>query len=280
VPWKAFFNIKKGSVMKCTNHEDLVLRSSYMIKTTNKNVDAKILEYKDIIQITAKICYNNMYQTMDRIGYDLDDIISLSSLYAYYFFNIYADNVAQKTKNGERNALITFIRQRLWYLLKVAGTQSKNFHPHNWVGGYFAKTKDSIYIEEDMQNVDPTFFGYRKVTHKEFEDAKKSRSGAKVLDKNGFEIIKLGYLNVMTDSEYACILHDGMDMAKSVEEQIVARQYDEQQEEFKEIMDNFFGKTKEERIEFLNNYIKNTTDAVKKEQAKALRKLIKRNVNG
>lgn len=262
--------------MRVTSYEDLIIRSSYLEKMTNKNVDSKVVEYKDIIQITARLAYNNMYQTMDRIGYDLDDVTHMSKLYAYYFFNLYSDKVAQKTKNGERNALITFIKQRLWYLLRIGGNQAKNFHPHNWVGGYFAQTPNSVAIEEDMKNADPTFYGYRRVTQKEYLEAKNNRTNGRILDKFGFEIVRMGYLDIMTESEYSCILHDGMDMSRSAEERAVNSKYAEEKEEIDGMIEEFLAKDNKDQIAFLNKLIKNTTNQSKKESAKTLKRILKR----
>jgi hypothetical protein len=247
-----------------------------MRQMTDKKVDHKIKQYQDIINITSKLMCGKFAMVLDRSGYTHDDISNLSLLYAHYFFNLYVDKMPKKTEKDVRNGLITFIKQRLWYLFNISNKQSQNFHLHTWISGYYAKTTNSIEISEDMHNFDPTNFGYRKVSDKEYSILKKNKQNGVIRDNDGFEVVKLGYLDMVTENEYSSIFYNNLDRSLSVEEQAVDRQYKEDIEDTNEMIDNFMNQPVDKKIDLLDRIIDNTNDMNKKTQAKSLKRMLVR----
>lgn len=210
--------------MKKYNYQDdfemVYLRHEYIEKIEDpEKVDIK--KFKHIAERTARLMYDKYKPNFEKVGFDVDDAISIASMYHLAYMGLYSVRVNEgamerfvnfyKNKHGEdkspseeaidkkdRNNLINFLGQRFHHCNTVCGRKSRNILVSRDFSGAFAKTEKSkpASNEEIMANYKK--FGYRKVTHKELKEikAEKKKSGIKELyDKDGFPVIEIEVLS-------------------------------------------------------------------------------------
>lgn len=202
------------------NFEMLYLRHEYITK--DKKMEGKyVKEYAPIVHTTAKIMYDKLYPNFNKVGFDLEDIIGITNIYMLGYMGQYSlknnpkeyDRYVQKYKErygfdteptekeiekSERNHLINFLRQRLQHCSTICARKARNITVGKDRRGIFAETPNSTETcQENILN-EWNDYGYRKVTKKEFKQAKKEarKVGSKELfDNKGYRMFEIEILN-------------------------------------------------------------------------------------
>lgn len=198
--------------------EMLVVRHDYLSKV--KNADPKwINEWKSTVEITSSIMYKKLKPNFEKVGYDLDDIVSIANCYMVGYMGLYSierNNKVQvkfedffikkenrkptieETKNKERVNLISFLRQRLQHASVLCSRKARNITVGRDIRAAYAVTKDSVKASEELILEDHKKLGYRKVDIKELKDIKlnaRIKRIKELKDKDGFDIIEIQHLN-------------------------------------------------------------------------------------
>lgn len=252
--------------------DDLVIRRNYLSKMSGKSVDSKIKKFENNIKITSDMMFNKFSSSFSRSGYTSDDVLSMSKLYSYYYFDLYNDDKNGNEKD-EKNGLIGFIRQRVQYLAFVCERESINHNVSKYLTGFFAKTQKSVEFEGDAILGNPEEFGYRVVTKKEINEIKKS--GRKVWkDKDGFDIIKISYYDKLGEEDYKNILYQDSQL-KSPEEILLELQ---ENERMQAQIASFEGKSMVDKIRYLLTISSVSKDKERKQSAQKLLRILKKKV--
>jgi hypothetical protein len=260
--------------MQKVDFNDLVIRKNYMDKLTGKDVSEKMLKFKNNISMTSSMMFDKYHAAFDRSGYNQEDILILSKLYAHYYFDLYSDE--KNNDKDDRNGLITFIRQRMNYLAFVCQRNSDNFHASKNYSGFYAKTSKSKDLPDDVIISNPTRYGYRKISIKELREIKKlSKNQNSWKDKNGFDVVKLEYYDFLSSDEYKDILYENSDHFKSAEEIILENQ---KKERIDADIINFKSKTTVDKIRQLNTIATTDKSFMRKKSARQLLKILKKEV--
>jgi hypothetical protein len=202
--------------------EDLTIRTSYLKRIGNKDLTKQMARFGSNIRTTSNSVYNKFQSTFERCGLNMDDVHSLSKLYSVYYFEIYSATV-EDDEIKQRNALITFIRQRTQYLAKKCEAQAENFNISKNMSGYYAKTAKSLDAPDDVIIGNPDHWGYRKVYDSELKQLKE-KSRFKMVDKDGFEIVYLKFFDNITPDEYENCLYKESTSFKSPEDLLIDMQ--------------------------------------------------------
>ena len=254
--------------------EDLEIRKNYIDKLNGKDVSHKLLKFKGNIKITSDMMFNKFISTFERSGYSSDDVLSLSTLYAHYYFDIYAEE--KENERDERNGLITFIRQRVYYLAKICERKSNDFHVSKNLSGFYAKTEKSRDLPDDVIILNPVEFGYRKLGEKEFRSVKNNNKGNKVWkDENGFDVLKLEFYDCLYENEYKTILYEDSDNFKNPEDKVLELQ---EKDKVESDIINFEQKTMVDKIRYLNTIATIDKNNRKRQSAEKLLKILKKQI--
>jgi hypothetical protein len=211
--------------------ENIYLRHEFLKKIKEVNVK-DIKKFNGIINATAYLMHNKYKFNFDKVGFDVDDIVSISKIYAIGYLNSYSlnnnpiqmDKFVNKYKNlynkipsqsqieaTERNQLINFLRQKLHHCSVVCNRKAKNIIVDKDIHIIVAKTDKSIPVCDNIIATNYKKFGYRKVTRKEFEKAKLRAIQNKtqdLTDDKGFKIIEIDIKSKMiTSDEYQRIIN-------------------------------------------------------------------------
>jgi len=259
---------------RCADITQLIVRSSYMKKTTDKDVSQKMEHYERNISITSQLMFTKFQHYFDRAGYTKEDITNLGRLYAFYFFNIYSDNLGKTTPNYERNGVITFVKQRMSYLAGLCDRMATNFHVNKTVSGFYAKTEltKNIHNYENIPN--PTEIGFRKITGKELKQIKQNCRGGMWKDSDGYDVIKLCNFEELTDTDYIHIMHEGLDRNLSTEDKQIHEQQLAKEEAVEAEINEFVSKPLEAQATILEKIIKYSMDRQRAKDAKKLLKIL------
>lgn len=260
--------------MQTLTFEDLVIRKNYLSKITGKNLDKQLKRFDKNIKITSGMMYNKYHSSFSKCGLDLDDLYSLSKLYSVYYFDIYSESVdSDETK--QRNALITFIRQRTEYLARKCEKQSENFLVSKNLSGYYAKTSKSQDAPDDVIIGNPKDWGYRRIAPKELKEIKAMSKGI-LKDKHGFEVVSLEFYDNLSEGEYENILYKDSCVLKSPEDLL-----EEKQERMKleSAMASFEAKSVINKIEILRDMLKTSKNPKKRKDIKELIGILESNIN-
>ena len=193
-----------------TDFEDVYLRQDCMKRTSELNTDY-LVEFRKIIDVTAALMYRKYERYFSLMGFNLDDAISISNLYAMYYMDLYSIRNVDKERikftedfvrrkgfkptdedfyKAEKSHLINFLRQKLRYCHQIFIRKSKlNGYYHKTIK--LAHTENSVEADDLLLLEDYAKYGYRKVTNEEYKEAKKRAKeyGHEMLsDTDGFEI--------------------------------------------------------------------------------------------
>ena len=198
--------------------EMLYLRHEYAARLKNPQ-ESWVYEFKPIVGQTARIMYEKLKPNFNKVGFDLDDIKTITNMYMIYYMDIYSlrsneeahqkivdkfvkrhdrNPTKEELAKKDRNNLINFLKQRLQHCCTVCSRKARNITVGCDKRAAFAYTKDSKKASEELILTDYKKLGYRKVTQKELKEAKiesRVKNRAELLDKNGFKIIEVEMLN-------------------------------------------------------------------------------------
>ena len=260
--------------MEQLTFEDLVIRKNYLSKTTGRVFDKQLKRFDKNIKITSGMMYNKYRSSFSKCGLDPDDIYSLSRLYSIYYFDIYSESV-DPDETKQRNALITFIRQRTEYLARKCEKKSENFLVSKNLSGYYAKTSKSQEAPDDVIIGNPRDWGYRKISPRELREIRSVSKGL-LKDKYGFEVVNLEFYDNISEDEYENILYKGSCVLKSPEDLLEEKQ---ERAEIESAMASFEAKSVVNKIEFLKNMLKFCKKPKKIKDIKELIKILELSVN-
>jgi len=212
--------------------EMVYLRHEYLSKI--KYIDPAWIEHnKPIVNTTAIKMFNKLKPNFQVVGFDVEDLKSITNIYMVAYMGLYSlennkkarDVFVRKYKTrtnqnptqkdfvrAERNNLINFLRQRLQHCAKLCERKSRNIKVGREKRGIFAETEGSVPASHELIISEYKRLGYRKVTQKEFKEAKaQSRIDGlnEIVDKNGFKILEIQILsNGITIEDYALITQE------------------------------------------------------------------------
>jgi len=279
--------------------EAIYLRHDYLRKVDT--FDSKwIQKHQGVIKVTANKMFEKLSPNFDLVGFDLDDIISITGAYTLSFMGLYSFETNQELKdrfidkyfkrNGrnpseeeleriDRNNLIDFLRQKIQYCSAICERKSRNIKVGRERNGIFAETSNSKKSTDELIMDNYKEFGYRKVSAKEFEECKtnaKESGSMEIKDKNGFKIFKIQILSSgITSEDYAFVVENFYDNIynNTPEDMFIAYEDDKLLESFKKTFESFTVSQKISKIkDFMNKNIRNPK--LKKELSTA-RKLLK-----
>ncbi len=190
------------------NFERLVLKECYVDQYKHQDM-TNANKHKAHSDQTAYIMYNKLKYKFDRVGYDLDDIKSITFYYTLHYFGMYsiANNPKERKKYDkrkekqsifitERNKLISFLRQRIVVLGEYCDRKSRNIIAGKDYRLFFAHTKDSVPASDAEIVKRHAELGYRKIIAKELKEIKKAcGSVPDLVDKDGFKLVEVNHID-------------------------------------------------------------------------------------
>lgn len=196
--------------------EDLYLRHDYLKKAGKLN-GQYYNEFKHIINITAKQVYDKFGKIFKKVGFEFEDVESITAIYALSYMELYSikndpacrkrflkhyraehgkDAVPseQEVFENESKLMIHFLRQKLSHCATVCERKKRNIVCGKFKKAVFAFTKDSS-DASDLEIIDNyQKHGYRKVTKKELKEsiAQARKLGESTyVDENGYKIFQV-----------------------------------------------------------------------------------------
>jgi hypothetical protein len=163
--------------------------------------------------------YEKLYPNYSKVGFDQDDIVSITNIYMLSYMGIYSlrfnkdareraiekfrdrfdrDPTEKELYNKDKNNMINFLRQRLQHCSVVCARKARNITVGADRQGYFAFTKDSVPASKEAVLDNYNKLGYRKVKKTEFKEAQekaKKLGEQTITDKDGFQILSVQILN-------------------------------------------------------------------------------------
>lgn len=254
--------------------EDLILRSNYLVRMGKNDHYADLAKFKHNIKITSDLMYEKFIVNFEKAGYSSDDILQLSNLYAYYYFDLYSAKTEKSSRElaekvmkrynrpvddqdiytYDRNGLITFIRQRMSYVAGLCNKKAENFLVGEDIVGFYANTVDSKEAPDDVIAIEPKKYGYRKIGPRELKEIKLMNKGKRIWkDAQGFEIRKIEVFHQHLDPDnYSMMFFDDHEYTMSTEDIIIRRQEKEKNDS---ILFNFENKDVVDKIKYLRSFI-------------------------
>jgi hypothetical protein len=198
--------------------ELLMVRHEYISKVKNPD-PAWVKKWEPIVNTTAMLMYNKLKPNFAKVGYELDDVVSITNCYMIGYMGLYSleRNEKARTKivdsfnsrlqrdptdaellRKERTNLISFLRQRLQHASVLCSRKARSITVGNDKRAIYAFTKDSVPASQELIYEKGKSLGYRKVTKNELKeiklDARINRT-KELKDKFGFPIIQVELLN-------------------------------------------------------------------------------------
>jgi hypothetical protein len=259
-----------GESLRSLSFEDLSIRKNYLSRMGGSDFREFFDKFEKNIKITSGMMYKKFEPSFHRCGFDEDDIYSLSKLYSIYYFDLYSDSVGDE-ESKQRNALITFIRQRVSYLAQICEKKSENFNVYKNLSGFYAKTSKTVEVPDDVVIGNPKEWGYRKVGPKELTSLKSGKKSI-LKDKDGFEVVKLEFYDSITPEDYENILYKESFTLNSPEDIVI-----EMSEKYRpsEEINNFDAKSMVNKIEQLKAMRAFTRSSKKRKDIDKLIKMLK-----
>jgi len=198
--------------------ELLMVRHEYISKVKNPD-PAWVKKWEPIVNTTAMLMYNKLKPNFAKVGYELDDVVSITNCYMIGYMGLYSleRNEKARTKiidsfnsrlkrdptdaellRKERTNLISFLRQRLQHASLLCSRKARSITVGNDKRAIYAFTKDSVPASQELIYEKGKKLGYRKVTKNELKEIKleaRVNRTKELKDKDGFPIIQVELLN-------------------------------------------------------------------------------------
>lgn len=283
------------------NFEELYLRHDY-IKKAGKLNGKYCKEYKHIIDITSRIMFKKFYRDFSRVGFVLEDIKTISSVYVMAYMELYSieNNEEQRTRfekkfkrlnsyfpnpadfqKEETNHMVNFLRQKLRHCATVCKRKSRNIICGSDRSKVFAYTDQSIEADPEEILSDYSKYGYRRVTKDEYNEARnraKNLGEKQLVDGEGFKVIKIESLTKgISSKEYRDIVESTKsEKFLDPESRMIIEEERNNLQNYKDIFENMNSNEKSELLcEFID---KNKNNKFYKNQVKLARKILKESV--
>lgn len=303
--WITYINIsvRQKTMSKKYNYKDdfemIYLRHEYITEDKNMN-NEHVKKYEHIIKNTARIMYDKLYPNFNKVSFDLDDLIAITSVYLLGYMNNYSiyDNKKEATKwinafkqrmnrepieeekeRSERNRIINFLRQRIQHCSLVCARKARNITVGKDRRRYFAETANSRHAAEEDIIDNYKKYGYRLITIKEFKSAKKKakeKGQKEFFDKDGYRIFQIELLNNgIVKDDYVSLFNDSSFRSyhRSPEEELHCRQRDIELEKNRVRFNKLSDKNKRQ---YLTSFIENNkSNKHLKVELKTARKILK-----
>ena len=221
---------------KTNNFKDdfelIYLRGDYITKISNYDTGS-LVHYKSTISTTAHMMFNKFRFAFEKVGFDINDILSVTNIYALAYMSIYSlknnpqamDKFIARYRSTrtststpsvleldriERNMIINFLRQKLHHCSIVCERKARNITVGKETTVAFANTQKSI--DADLETIvrDYKKLGYRKIKKKELKEIKensKRKLEQEMKDENGFNVVEIqSYNRGLTYIDYRLIV--------------------------------------------------------------------------
>jgi hypothetical protein len=274
------------------NYEDIVIKSSYMKRGSNRDMSKYLKEYQHIIKSTADIVFRKFQTNFEFTGNNFDDVLQMANIYSIYYFDNYSALENEKTrskieeklgrvpteaeiKRHDRNGLITFIRQRLGYINNIISKKDQNFSTCDKISIFLAKTNSSMDdIEERELAKNYKEYGYRRVFPKELKEIK-NKNTKDWKDKDGFKVFRVEYNEQMlTPDLYETLFINDNSFYDSVEDFLLKK---EEEIQLEERIENFNSKDMVNKVKSLKFFISiNKNNEKNKERVNIIRRNLKK----
>lgn len=224
--------------------EMLMVRHEYISKVKNPD-PVWMKKFENIVNITASIMFEKLKPNFSKVGYDLDDVISITNCYMVGYMGLYSIERNEESKRKvleafvkrfereptdeeidkkERTNMISFLRQRLQHASIVCGRKAKNITVGEDKRMAFAFTESSIPASDELILEKGKELGYRKLKKSELKDIKlaaRVSRNRELVDKDGFRVVEIEILNEgITEYDYRCLfLNEKQDIYNSTPEQ-------------------------------------------------------------
>lgn len=260
------------------NFEMLMVRHEYLSKVDN--VDPQwVKKFEPIVKKTASLMYNKLRSNFIKVGYELDDVVTITNCYMIGYMGLYSLERNEQSKEKiiksykkrldrepteyelerkEKINMISFLRQRLQHASVICARKARNITVGSDERANYALTKNSISASDELILEKGESLGYRKITKDEMKDIKlKARinHSKELLDKDGYRIVQIEILNEgITEYDYqGLFLSDKKDLFhNSPEEAYVLRERDA---DLSLIMEEFESLSSKEKKDTLKAFI-------------------------
>lgn len=283
-----------------SDHFDLLTIRHEYLKNAQNVEEAYIKKFEKVVYYTSKIMYNKLHQSFDKVGFDYNDIVSLSFMYlvgylANYGFQYHQSSLDRfvnkftKTHDrhpneaeiakAERNEAINFMRQKLQHCADTCRRKARNITVGCDVVKHFAKTEATKEAHEDVILDDYKSHGYRKVTAKELKAAQqrsKEKNQKIMTDENGFEIFTIQkFNNGLHVEDYLQMVVDHDTIFNGTPESYLIKLEEEVQDGLN--LEKFNSLRQSDKISVLKKFINsNKGNVTLKEEMTSARKLLKK----
>lgn len=252
--------------------EMIYLRHDYVKRS---DIDPQyIKDFSDIIKKTSHIMFRKFNQSFTKIGFEVEDIESIASMYTMCYFSLY--NSDDKPMMKQKSHLVNFLRQKLQYCALCCDRKLKNIVVSKNSSSYFAETEFSVEASEENILSNHIGLGYREVSVKEYKQARKRAGYSQTLyDENGFKIIEIvEHTSSISELDYKLISgHFGRDMYQTPEDIVTEVQSNR---EFEINLQKFNEYDSKKKRSVLRGFIKQNKDNPKyKTELTAARKMLK-----
>lgn len=238
---------KKKRMTFQDDFEMLILRHEYISKVKNPD-PAWVTAWEPIVKTTAMLMYNKLRPNFAKVGYGLDDVVSITNCYMIGYMGLYSLERNEKARNKiidsykarlkrepteaelvrkERTNLISFLRQRLQHASVLCSRKARSITVGKDKRAIYAFTADSVPASNELIYEKGVKLGYRKVTKDEMKriklDARVKRT-KELRDEFGFPIVQVELLNDgITEYDYRGLFVSGQNdfFHKNPEEAII-----------------------------------------------------------
>lgn len=283
------------------NYEDdfemVYLRHDYIEKCKSLNPEY-VKEFAGIVHTTAKIMYGRLYPNFNKVGFQEEDVVSITNMYMLSYMELYSVRINKelkkrycnkykartgkyptpgKIKNFDRNSLINFLRQRLTHLSTVCARKARNITVGRDRRGAFAFTEHTVEAPDEVILNDYKKYGYRKVTKAELEEARqraKENGDLEIFDKDGYKIVEIEMLNQgISQNDYKLFIFENKSPYFQNPETVAI--YEEEQDELEHFKQRFYNMPDDQKVKKIERFIReNKGDRSLKKELSFARKVL------
>lgn len=280
------------------NFEMVYLRHEYLSKIKVFKSEW-VRNNEAIVNITAKKMYDKLRPNFEIMGFDIDDLVSITNVYMLAYMGLYSLTTNEELKQRfiskfttrtnkepeekdfirtERNNLINFLRQRLFHCANLCERKSRNIKVGREKHGIFAFTADSKASCEEVILQDYKKLGYRKVTQKEYKDAiadARLNDLNNVVDVDGFKIFEIQiFSNGIQKDDYQMLLEDNFNNVYNQSPEHMMVEY-EDSVELEGYRNKFNSMEIQDKINTLSDFLVNNKNSnLCKSELKTARKML------
>ena len=259
--------------------EMLMVRHDYLNRIEDPD-PTWFAKFEPTVKLTSYRFFNKFKTIFTRVGYELDDVRSITNCYMMSYMSLYSiernrdvrDRIVASYQRRfgrpptegeidkkEKINMISFLRQRLNHAVIVCKRKSRNIVVDADVNVAYAYTKDSLPVSNETIMREGRDHGYRKLSVNELKNLKKEAKANKVkdlIDKDGFQVIELSKSSEWIDKE--SYSHLFVDYKTDIYHVSAEESLSIKEEEFNisSMTEKFLDMPKKEKRKCLNSFIK------------------------